>query len=195
MSLVSSVYSSRRQPINRQALSMVLPTADEYRLRKPKKKNGKGGLNKRKPSTVPTKSVQSSKPQVLFQNINKVFDGDKGSISRQTIEKIEYVTKVINGHQQGMIRLRISGVWYSVAALIDGGLLCKDKWKVFTGLLSMADCIAGVCMLLKEFGFEVPIAMDKRYKDAQLGLVSQSKYFRISQNMFLYRHRLVYGRP
>ena len=189
MSLVSIVYRSGRKPINKQALNSILPHEDERRVKKKKRKTKNRGKS-RVVRVVKTRknSVEARlarRGEVKLSRVRDVFDGDMKLLRNEAVEKVDYVVVGVDVGRRGRIRIRINGVYYSVLAMIDCGFLDKSEWGCCTGSVYWADCVLGTVRLLRHFGLPVPEGTERRYKEAEKGLVGPSLLLGLSLDDFL----------
>lgn len=189
MSLVSIVYRSGRKPINKQALNSILPHEDERRVKKKKRKIKNRGKS-RVVRVVKTRksSVEAGlarRGEVKLSRVRDVFDGDVRLLRNEGVEKVDYVVVGVDVGRKGKVRIRINGVYYSVMAMINCGFLDKSEWGCCAGSVYWADCVLGTVMLLRHFGFPVPEGTERRYKEAEKGLVGPSLLLGLSLDDFL----------
>ena len=189
MSLVSIVYRSGRKPINKQALNSILPHEDERRVKKKKRKIKNRGKS-RVVRVVKTRksSVEAGlarRGEVKLSRVRDIFDGDMEKLRSEAVEKVDYVVVGLEVDRKGQIRVRIGGVYYSVMAMIDCGFLDKSEWGCYAGSLYWADCVLGTVRLLQHFGLPVPEGTERRYKEAEKGLVGPSLLLGLSLDDFL----------
>ena len=189
MSLVSIVYRSGRKPINKQALNSILPHEDERRVKKKKRKTKNRGKS-RVVRVVKTRKSRiearlARRGEVKLSRVRGVFDGDMRLLRNEAVEKVDYVVVGLEVDRKGQIRVRIGGVYYSVMAMIDCGFLDKSEWGCYAGSLYWADCVLGTVRLLQHFGLPVPEGTERRYKEAEKGLVGPSLLLGLSSDDFL----------
>ena len=189
MSLVSIVYRSGRKPINKQALNSILPHEDERRVKKKKRKTKNRGKS-RVVRVVKTRKSRiearlARRGEVKLSRVRGVFDGDMRLLRNEAVEKVDYVVVGLEVDRKGKIRVRIGGVYYSVMAMIDCGFLDKSEWGCYAGSLYWADCVLGTVRLLQHFGLPVPEGTERRYKEAEKGLVGPSLLLGLSLDDFL----------
>ena len=189
MSLVSIVYRSGRKPINKQTLNSILPHEDERRVKKKKRKIKNRGKS-RVVRVVKTRksSVEAGlarRGEVKLSRVRDIFDGDMRLLRNEAVEKVDYVVVGLEVDRKGQIRVRIGGVYYSVMAMIDCGFLDKSEWGCYAGSLYWADCVLGTVRLLQHFGLPVPEGTERRYKEAEKGLVGPSLLLDLSLDDFL----------
>ena len=189
MSLVSIVYRSGRKPINKQALNSILPHEDERRVKKKKRKTKSRGRSRVVRVVTTRKSrIEASlarRGEVKLSRVRGVFDGDMRLLRNEAVEKVDYVVVGLEVDRKGQIRVRIGGVYYSVMAMIDCGFLDKSEWGCYAGSLYWADCVLGTVRLLQHFGLPVPEGTERRYKEAEKGLVGPSLLLGLSLDDFL----------
>ena len=189
MSLVSIVYRSGRKPINKQALNSILPHEDERRVKKKKRKTKNRGklrvvrVVKMRKSRIEAKLARRG--EVKLSRVRDVFDGDMEKLRSEAVEKVDYVVVGVDVGRKGLIRIRIGGVYYSVAAMIDCGFLDRSEWGCCAGSVYWADCVLGTVGLLRHFGLPVPEGTERRYKEAEKGLVGPSLSLGLSLDDFL----------